>query len=457
MLLTIMGNADEGMWLFNAPPRKLLQEKFKFDPRQTWLDHVQKSAVRFNNGGSGSFVSEEGLIISNHHVGADALQKVSDEKHNYLRDGFYARTRGEEKKCLDLELNVLMTIEDVTERVNAVVKQGMSAEDAFGARRAVMAEIEKESLDKTGLRSDVVTLYQGGRYHLYRYKRYTDVRLVFAPEQQIAFFGGDPDNFEYPRYNLDICLFRAYENEKPAKVEDYLKWSTKGVSENELIFVAGHPGRTDRQLLVSELEYLRDESYSYLLARLNRLEVMLNAYSSESLESARRAKGSLFGVQNSRKARQGMQAGLLDPQLMGQKAADEKKLYEAIKAEGSMQGTLTAWEEIRKAQEVIGQNHLEYSLLEGAHGFGSTYFQIARTIVRAVEEKSKPSGERLREYRDSNRQSLELGLFSEEPIYDDFEEVKLTHSLVWLTEQLGYTNKLVQQVLAGQVAQSPGD
>src|SRR5438093_6895630 len=191
-----MIRADEGMWLFNDPPRKLLKERYNFDVTDAWLEHVQKSSVRFNSGGSGSFVSEEGLVISNHHVGADALQKFGDKEHNYLRDGFQARAPGEEKRCLDLELNVLMSIEDVTGCVNAAVKPEMAAEQAFLARRAVTAEIEKESLDKTGLRSDVVTLYQGGQYHLYRFKKYTDVRLVFAPEQQIAFYGCDPDNFE---------------------------------------------------------------------------------------------------------------------------------------------------------------------------------------------------------------------------------------------------------------------
>src|SRR5437016_1266795 len=203
-LFTTSGHADEGMWLFNAPPRQQLKEKYQFDATPPWLDHVQKSSVRFNSGGSGSFVSAEGLVISNQHVGADALQKFGDKDHNYLRDGFYARATAGEKRCLDLELNVLVSIEDVTTRVNAAVKPDLAAEQAFLARRAVTAEIEKESFDKTGLRSDVVTLYQGGEYHLYRFKKFTDVRLVFAPEQQIAFYGGDPDNFEYPRFELDI-------------------------------------------------------------------------------------------------------------------------------------------------------------------------------------------------------------------------------------------------------------
>src|ERR1043165_1186998 len=257
--------ADEGMWLFNNPPLKQLKEKYKFEPTPQWLEHLQKSSVRFNSGGSGSFVSSNGLAITNHHVGLDTLQKMSSEKNNYVRDGFYAKTQKEEVKATDLELNVLMSIEDVTDKVKGAVQPTMSPDEAAKAKANAIALIEKESKEKTGLRSDVVTLYEGGVYHLYRYKRYDDVRLVFAPEEQIAFYGGDPDNFEYPRFDLDICIFRAYENGKPAKIEHYLKWNSKGPADNELTFVSGHPGRTDRQLSVSELAETRDVEVPYLL------------------------------------------------------------------------------------------------------------------------------------------------------------------------------------------------
>jgi hypothetical protein len=455
MLSSAWARGDEGMWLFNNPPRKLLKEKYGFDPTDQWLEHVQKSSVRFNSGGSGSFVSADGLVMTNHHVGADALQKFGDKDHNYLRDGFHARTRAEEKKCVDLELNVLMSIEDVTARVNAAVKPDMPAEKAFAARRAVMAEIEKESLDKTGLRSDVITLYQGGQYHLYRFKKYTDIRLVFAPEQQAAFYGGDPDNFEYPRYDLDICFFRVYENDKPAKIEHYLKWSKAGAADNELVFVSGHPGRTSRQFTVAELEYARDRQFPAILQLLNRKEVLLNSYSERSEENRRKAKEDFFGVQNSRKARIGGLGGLLDPKIMDGKKAAEKKLREAVAADPKLKEAAGAWDDIAKAQKVIGDLAMQFNMLEGRPGFfQSTLFSIARDLLRAGEEKAKPNGERLREYRDSALESLEQQLFSEEPIYDDYEELKLADCLTYIAGQLGYTNETVQRMLAGK---SPGD
>ena len=450
VLTTRTADGDEGMWLFNNPPRKYLQEKYKFDPTDKWLEHVQKSSVRFNSGGSGSFVSGDGLVMTNHHVGADALQKMGDDKHNYYRDGFFARTRDEERKCEAIELNVLQSIEDVTDRVNAAVKPDMAPDKAFAARRGVMAEIEKESQDKTGLRSDVVTLYQGGVYNLYRYKKYTDVRIVFAPEQQIAFYGGDPDNFEYPRFDLDICFFRVYENGKPAKIEHFLKWSKDGATNDELVFVSGHPGRTDRQNTVAELAYLRDKGYPLMLQRLNRLEVMLMAYSGRSEENARQAKEALFGTQNSRKARVGGLSALLEPSLFEKKKATEKKLQDFVASDEKYKSARTAWERIAAAEKVRNKNAIPYALLEGPGGFNSELFAIARTLVRAAEEKPKEGPERLREFRDSNLESLELELFSEEPIYDGFETVKLADSLTYLTGLMGYNNKLVKSVLAGK-------
>src|SRR5579863_6895611 len=308
-----LARADEGMWLFNNPPLKILQDKYHFQPSAAWLEHLQKASVRFNSGGSGSFVSPDGLVMTNHHVGADCLQKISTKDKNYVATGFEAKSNAEEPKCVDLELNVLMGIEDVTSRVNSAVKPGTDSAGAERARRAAINDIEKESFDKTGLRSNVIPLYNGGLYHLYRYKRYTDVRLVFAPQKAIAFFGGDPDNFEYPRYDLDICFFRVYENNQPVHVENYLKWSEAGAAEGDLVFVSGNPGRTERLDTVATLEFQRDITVPGTLNLLRRREVLLKNFSDRSVENARRAEDELFGIQNSRKAYLGMLAGLQDP------------------------------------------------------------------------------------------------------------------------------------------------
>jgi hypothetical protein len=453
--------ADEGMWLFNNPPLKQFKEKYQFEPTPQWLEHLQKSSVRFNSGGSGSFVSGNGLVITNHHVGLDTLQKISSEKNNYVRDGFYAKTQADEPRATDLELNVLMSIEDVTARVTAALKSGSSADQAAAARQKVIAEIEKESKEKTGLRSDVVTLYQGGAYHLYRFKRYDDVRLVFAPEEQIAFYGGDPDNFEYPRFDLDVCIFRAYENGQPAKVEHFLKWNPEGPKDGELTFVSGHPGRTDRQLAVTELAEMRDQEVPYLLNMYYRREAFLHAWAARSFENQRRAQDYIRGVENNRKRYDGYFAALLDPEVDRSLKAREQKLRDAMSKDAKWKGTVTGYERIKKAQEETAKILPVYSYYEtfrgkqGAsyrapRGFYSTLFKYARRLLRAGDERPKPNGERFPEFRDSNKESLELDLFGTQPIYEDLEQIMLTDSLTDLATRFGYDDPLVQKVLGGK-------
>jgi hypothetical protein len=450
-----IAEGDEGMWLFNSPPKKILKEKYGFEPAQAWYEHLQRSSVRFNSGGSGSFVSATGLVLTNHHVGADALQKLSSKDQNYLADGFYAKTPEQEVKCLDLELNVLMSIEDVTGRVNAAVpKQGTLAESEK-ARRAIMNTLEQESTEKTGLRSDVVTLYNGALYQLYRYKKYTDVRLVFAPEVDIAFFGGDPDNFEYPRFDLDICIFRVYEQGKPAKIEHYLQWAASGAADGELVFVSGHPGKTDRLDTVAHLDALRDVTLPTMLNWLMRNEVLLSNYSDRGGENARRAREDLFYIQNSRKAQVGRLAGLQDPAVMAAKQADENRLRAAVERDPSLLAMAgSAWDEVSAAVKTDRAIHKDDFLLEQGRAFRCRTFQIARYLVRMAEEDAKPNAERLREYRQSNRESLEQTVFSEAPIYDDLETIKLADGLSLLVTEEGAANEIVVKVLAGK---SPRD
>ncbi len=446
--------ADEGMWLFNNPPVKLLQDKYRFQPTAAWLEHVQKSSVRFDNGGSGSFVSPDGLVMTNHHVGADCLGKISSKDRNYLATGFEAKSYAEERKCEDLELNVLMSIEDVTARVTGAVQPGMDAAAAEEARRAEINNIEKESYDKTGLRSDVVTLYNGGLYHLYRYKQYTDVRLVFAPQKSIAFFGGDPDNFEYPRYDLDICFFRVYENDKPAHVDNYLRWSEAGASDGELIFVSGHPGHTDRADTVAHLVYQRDYALPGGLNLLRRREVLLENYSERSAENARRAEDELFGIKNSRKAYLGMLAGLQDPAILDKKREAERELRDAVARNPKLnRAHADGWDQVAASIANLIKIRDQYNLFaigprRGAQAFNSDLFDIAITLVRLAEETSKPNGQRLREYSEAGLNSLKLQLFSDAPIYDDLETVKLADSLGMMAEALGEDNTMVRMILA---------
>lgn len=452
--------ADEGMWLFNNPPVTQLKEKYQFEPTLQWLEHLQKSSVRFNSGGSGSFVSANGLCITNHHVGADALQKASSEQHNYLKEGFYAQSNAEEIKCRDLELNVLMSIEDVTARVNAAVKAGMSPEAAGHARENAIAEIEKENKDRTGLRSDLVTLYQGGLYHIYRYKRYDDVRIVFAPEQQMAFYGGDPDNFEYPRFDLDICIFRAYENGQPARIEHYLKWNSRGPSDGELTFVSGNPGRTDRQLTVEEMADRRDREVPTWLQMFNRREVLLQAWGERTFENARRAREDLFGDQNNRKRYGGYVAALFDPEIWSAIEARETKLRDAISRDAKLKSRIGAYDRIKNAQAELAKMAPRYDYLEqerpstvgyrGPRAFYGTLFKYARLLTRAIDERIKPNGERVAAFRDSAKESLELELFSTEPVYNDYEILQLTDSLTDFAEKFGANDPVVKRVLAGK-------
>ncbi|WP_404425377.1 S46 family peptidase [Nibricoccus sp. IMCC34717] len=443
-----VARAGEGMWLLNAPLPGLKAEH-GFEPEAKWLEHVQKSSIRFNNGGSGSFVSADGLMITNHHVASDALYKLSDATHNYLRDGFHAKTRDQELKCVDLELNVLMEIEDVTAQVQGVIKTGMSSAEAFAARRAKIAEIEKASLDKTGLRSDVVTLYQGGQYHLYRYKKYTDVRLVFAPEQQAAFFGGDPDNFEYPRFNLDCTFLRAYEDGKPAKIQHYFTWSRTGAADGELVFVSGHPGSTSRLLTAAELEYMRDVRVPNGLRYLKHREVLLGSFGSRSPENARIAKDDMFSIQNSRKVFDGRIAALLDEQIWKDKRADEAGLLAFAKGKAEFADLPQAIEAVAQVQKELRGVATRANLLEN-YRLDSELFGIARTLVRHATEKSKPSGERLREFRDSNRASLEMELFSEMPIYEELEKVKIAGNIAFAAAVLGGSDSLVAAIAEGK-------
>jgi hypothetical protein len=448
-LFCTFSRADEGMWLYNAAPKDKIKAKYGFELTPAWLDHIRLSSVRFNNGGSGSFVSADGLTFTNHHVGAGCVQQLSTEGHDYIKTGFYAKTQEEEAKCPNLELNQLVGIEDVTDKINAGEKTGMSAADAGQAQRAAMSQVEKDC-SATGLRCDVVIFYSGQVYNLYKYKKYTDVRLVFAPEFDIAFFGGDPDNFTYPRYDLDITFFRVYENDKPAHLDHYLQWSRSGVKDGDLIFVSGHPGSTGRQLTLAQLEFLRDVQYPVILKLFARRIALLQNFSRESEENARIAKEDIFGLQNSQKAITGYQSGLLDKSIMDTKSADEAKLRAAFKADSRNAGASDPWDEIAQAIKLQQAIFADLTYLERMRGFSGHLAQSARNLVRVAAEKPKPNQERMREFRDSNLPSFEQQLFSTEPIYKNLEAALLTDSLSEMQDSLGKDNSDVQKVLQGK-------
>jgi hypothetical protein len=436
--------ADEGMWLFNDLPRQLLQQKYGFAAPQEWTDHLMKSSVRFNVGGSGSFISSTGLVLTNHHVGSDTLGKLSTAERNILERGYLAADLSQELKAPDLELNQLLQIRDVTAEVQAAVTSEMTPEQALGARRAVIARIEKAAQDATGLKCTVTTLYGGGRYHLYHYKKYTDVRLVWAPETAIAFFGGDADNFEYPRYCLDACIFRVYENDKPAKTEHFLKWSADGPAEGEVVFVSGHPGRTSRSLTVDALCYQRDVAQPAALTGLRRQEIVFQQYSLRGRENARRARELLFSVQNSRKARLGMLAGLQDPDVMAGKATAEKQLLQQLSADAKLQPLADAWVAISKT--TARRREIQNSGVP----LNSRLFSIALQLVQMAEEDQKPSEQRLPEFADAGRESFLQQLYSPAPIYADLEQVILADSISRTLEARGFDDPLCQQILAGK-------
>ncbi|MFO0800251.1 MAG: S46 family peptidase [Gemmataceae bacterium] len=459
-------HSDEGMWLLNDPPRQLLKDRHGFDLGDGWLDKAMKANVRLNSGGSGGFVSPDGLLVTNHHVAADSIQKLSTPGRDLYRDGFLAQTRDAELKCPDLELNVLQNITDVTAKVNAAVTPDMTPAQAAAARRAAMAKVEKESLDATGLRSDVVTLYNGGLYHLYRYKKFTDVRLVFAPEKSIAGFGGDVDNFEYPRMNLDVSFFRAYENGQPARTPDYFRWNPDGPKDGDLVFVTGHPGTTNRLETLAKLKHRRDHTLPYTLARLRAVEAALHQYGEQGPEEHRQAATAHHSAANARKAFSGQFQGLLDPEVMKQKQQAERDLHAALvvgshqhrmipgfqdaKIHSAPTDYLDAIERVAAVQATLAGFEREHLLIETGHGFTSDLFTVARHLVRMAEELPKPSAERLREYRDSNLDSLKLQVFSPAPVYPPLERVKLQTALTFMAEQLGGAHPSVRLAFAGK-------
>ncbi len=443
--------ADEGLWLFNRFPKAKVKDRYGVDVTDAFLKRLQLASVRFNSGGSGSFVSPTGLLFTNHHVGADCVQKLGTKQQNFLETGFYADSPDKELRCPDLEVNVLLKLEEITDQVVAGVPATATAAGENRARRANIARIEKECGEATGNRCDVVSLYSGSRYDLYQYKKYTDIRLVFVPEFAIAFFGGDPANFEFPRYCLDIAFFRAYDGGKPARPAAYLPFSKVGAKENEPTFVSGHPGSTERLATVANLEFVRDVQYPLTLRRLEGLMSALTAYGRKGPEQTRQQTELFFGAANSFKAINGFERGLKDPALLDRKSADERSLKNAVLSDPvKRQRYGQSWDALARAYEDARAYYRQYYCYEIAATGGSELAYFARVLTRLAEEDQKPNGERLKEYTDAARPQLEQMLYSPAPVHPELEVAVLEENLRFLEKELGSGDPVVRQILEGK-------
>jgi len=451
--------AGEGMWTPDNLPKKQLQETYKFSPDQKWIDHAQRAALRLAGGCSGSFVSPNGLVLTNHHCVNSCVQQLSTADKDFIKAGFYAKQESEEIKCPEIELNRLDSIGNVTERVKKATA-GKSGEDYSKAEKSVKSDIENECVGpaKETTRCDVVDLYHGGVYDLYKYHRFQDVRLVFAPELAMAFFGGDPDNFNFPRYDLDMGVLRAYENNKPAKVAEYFPFSKNGAEEKELTIVVGNPGGTDRQLTIAELESTRDMDTIPALLQLAERRGVIEQFRSQGAEQSRIAQSDLFGIENSFKALRGRLLSLQDPAVFELKRKQETELRDYVNADPARKAKYgVAWDEIAKAMVIYRNIETRFKLIERSQGISSKYFNYARSLVRGAAERGKPNSERLREFSESRLPSVTQYLFSTAPVYPQFEKVKLIFGLTKLRENLGADDALVKQILGKSSPEAAAD
>ncbi len=445
LLLTPLARADEGMWTFDNFPSKTVGTKYGFTPTQAWLDHVRMSSLRIAGGCSASFISPNGLVMTNHHCVVECVEQLSTPQQNFVNEGFVAKTAAEERNCPDFELDQLVQIRDVTADVQGAIA-GKTGDEANKALYAKQAELQQSCGSDPGLRCDVVSLYHGGVYDLYRYKKYTDVRLVFAPQFSVAQFGGDPDNFNFPRFDFDIGVLRAYENDKPASTPDYLHWSANGSKDGDLVFVSGNPGGTSRELTMTQMDFERDHFFPNVLPNLAEYRGQLGQFILRGPEQAREANESLFFVENSFKALFGEQEALLDPQFMAVRQQQENDLRAKVAADPKLQPYPSAWDEIAKIQKVREQLYIRQLRLSG-RAFRRSLLGYAVTLVNAAEQRAKPNRDRLPEYTDQALVRVQQALSAPVPIYKDLEELTLAFSFTYIRRDLGADDAFVRKML----------
>jgi len=447
LLLSLPAAADEGMWTYDAFPSEAVKKAYGFAPTQAWLDKVRLGSVRLAGGCSASFVSPDGLVMTNHHCIRDCIEALASPKQDLLATGFHAKTPAEERRCPKVEANQLEKMTDVTERMTAATK-GLTGAAFNTALKKEMAAAESECATSTDRRCDVVTLFNGGKYHLYQYRRFQDVRLVFAPEFSMAAFGGDPDNFNFPRFGFDAAFLRVWQGDAPAKSPDYLPWAKQGAKEGDLVFVSGHPGGTERKATVAELEFQRDVNLPYTLLLLAEMRGTLREFASASPERYRTTRSRLRAVENGLKALRGRHQALADPALLARRRQEEAALRKKVDANAPLKVAAgSAWEETAQALEVYRRMLPEYRMKEMADAYPGELFALARHLVRAADEQPKPNAERLREYTEAQLPPLRQQLLRDAPIATELEQALLGFGLNRLRETLGADDPFVQEVL----------
>ena len=445
--IAIPALADEGMWTYDNFPTAKMQAKYGWAPDAAWLQHAQLSSIRLTSGCSASLVSPNGLVMTNHHCARECASDLADAKHDYIANGYIAASESDEKKCPALEANQLVAISDVTKQMDAATN-GKSDRAFHEAERAAKAQIESACGTAADVRCQVVTLYQGGVYDLYKFKRFQDVRLVFVPEESIAFFGGDPDNFTFPRFDLDTAFVRIYDNGKPLHTDNYLKFSTKGVKQGDIAFTSGDPGSTERDDTLAELELQRDYAQPYILILYSELRGVLNEFSTKGPEQARTARTLMFGVENSLKAIKGRQLSLISGSIIANKARTEGAFRKRVAADPKLAATTGgAWDAVAAAVDHQRSIFVRNSMIERMPQRLSALISHAVALNRYAAESGKPDGQRLEEYSDANFPALRAEIESPAPVHPELEKTVIAWWLTKLREYLGTSDPDVRTLL----------